>query len=152
MDEFVIVCLKCGTKNRVQESRFNDRPICGKCKSPLYSGRIAEVSDDTFESEVIMFPAPVLVCFWSPDCASCKVVIAYLEKIASRYAGGIKIAKLNTKKNGVTTEKYAIGGIPAFLFFKNGTVADKITGVATKEEIEIRLKSVMAEKPKENNK
>ena len=67
-EPIVVVCPKCGTKNRVPGSRWTDRPRCGKCKEPLdlpslYPDRAIEVTDATFQKEVASFRGPVLVDF-----------------------------------------------------------------------------------------
>ncbi len=86
------------------------------------------VTDLTFQKEVIESPLPVLVDFWAPWCAPCKVIAPFLEELAKEYGGRLKIAKLNTDENQATAMKYNIRSIPTLLLIKNGEVLDETIG------------------------
>ena len=140
LDEMIIRCLQCGTKNRMPENRLNDRPICGKCGAPLVvmseQGRPLDVTDETFNREVLSSPGSVLVDCWAPWCGPCKMVAPILDALAAKYAGGVRIAKLNVDENPMTASRYDIRSIPTMLLFKDGVLVNSLMGALPKEAIE----------------
>jgi len=149
LDDMIIRCLSCGAKNRMPEDRLNDRPICGRCKAPLVIADDTlhtpplDVTDDNFTGEVLSVSGPVLVDCWAPWCGPCRTIAPIMEELAFKYAGAVKIAKLNVDENTMIASQYDIRSIPTMLFFKDGKVADKLIGAQPKEEIEKHLLSLM---------
>ena len=105
---------------------------------------IIEVSDATFEKDVLQSEQPVLVDFWAVWCGPCRAIAPIVEDLATTYAGKLKVAKVNVDQNGATPSRYGIRGIPALLFFKDGKVADQIVGYVPKEVIEEKVTRVLA--------
>lgn len=142
-ESLIIRCQQCGTKNRIPQDRAHQRPLCGRCKTPLpASPRLdhpVSVTDGTFKEEVLSHPGPVLVDCWAPWCGPCRMVAPILDQLAAEYAGKIKIAKLNVDENPVTAGQYGIQSIPTMIFFKRGRVVDKLIGALPKPEIEKHL-------------
>ena len=103
------------------------------------AGNVTEITDSTFESEVINSPVPVLLDFWAPWCGPCKAIAPVLEIIATENAGSVKICKLNVDDNPETAAKYGIRGIPTLLYFKDGELANQVTGAVPKSQIEALL-------------
>jgi len=99
------------------------------------SGKLAEVGDQNFESEVLNSPIPVLVDFWAAWCAPCRMLAPVVEAIAEKYEGKAKVVKLNVDENTVTSGKYNIKGIPTLLLFKNGVIKEQIVGNTSKDTI-----------------
>jgi thioredoxin 1 len=97
------------------------------------------VNDTTFQNDVLNSDVPVLVDFWAPWCAPCRIVAPVLEEIAQEYAGQFKIAKMNTDEN-MTATKYGIRSIPTMLIFKGGEVVDQIIGAVPKHMIVEKMK------------
>jgi thioredoxin 2 len=147
LDEMIIRCLKCGTKNRMPENRLNDLPLCGKCRAKLVvtsnQGRPIEVTDSTFSREILSAPGSVLVDCWAPWCGPCRTVAPILEELASKYAGGVRIAKLNVDENPLTASRYEVRNIPTLLLFKDGNLVNTLVGALPKETIEQHLISIM---------
>jgi len=143
LDELILRCLACGTKNIVSEERLHDRPVCGRCGVPLYQGYAVDIFDNTFNNEVITFPGPVLVYCWAPWFDSNRTVIPILNQLAPKYAGGVKIAKLNIYENPRITAEYNIEDTPTLLLFRNGKLVNTVTGVSTKEELERHIQSIV---------
>ncbi len=99
------------------------------------SGKVADVGDQSFETEVINASGPVLVDFWAAWCAPCRMLAPAVEAIAEKYAGRAKIVKLNVDENMITAGKYNIRGIPTLLLFKDGVIKEQIVGNTTKDTI-----------------
>ncbi len=99
------------------------------------SGLICEITDDTFDSEVIQSKTLTLVDFWAPWCGPCKMLLPILEKLVPMYQGKMKLVKLNTDENPDTAGKFNISAIPTIIFFKNGQVVNQIVGARPLEEL-----------------
>lgn len=93
------------------------------------------VSDATFEQEVLKSDLPVMVDFWAVWCGPCKMLEPTVEAIAAEYAGKAVVARLNVDDNPETPVRYGIKGIPTLILFKDGEERDRIIGVTTKEKI-----------------
>ena len=96
---------------------------------------VSQVNDINFAKEVLESPLPVLVDFWAPWCAPCRLVAPVLEEIAEEYAGRLKVVKLNTDENPAIAMKYNIMSIPTLLLFKHGEVLDETAGAVPKHVI-----------------
>lgn len=107
---------------------------------------ITEVSDSSFESEVIESERPVLVDFWAPWCGPCKAIGPIVEKLAQTFGDRMKFAKCNVDDNPVTPGKYGIKAIPTLIFFADGKVAEQITGMTGKSKLETVINDVLAGK------
>ena len=105
---------------------------------------ILEVSDATFDQEVLKSEQPVLVDFWAVWCGPCRAIAPIVEGIATSYAGKVKVAKVNVDENSATPSRYGIRGIPTLLFFKGGKVADQVVGFVSQEAIEDKIKHLLA--------
>jgi len=102
------------------------------------SKNIVDVTDTTFEEEVVMYSkthSPVLVDYWAEWCGPCKMIAPVLEEIAQDYLGRLKVAKLNIDENQATPTKYGIRGIPTLILFKNGNVEATKVGALSKHQL-----------------
>ncbi len=104
---------------------------------------VSEVSDATFEQEVLQSETPVLVDFWAGWCGPCKALAPVVDEVAQQYTGKLKVMKMDVDHNSSTPMRYGIRGIPALLFFKGGKVADQIVGYVPKETIEKSVTKVI---------
>lgn len=99
------------------------------------SEHITQITDDTFEQEVLQSDTPVLVDYWAEWCGPCKAIGPVLEDVAPEYAGKVKIVKLNIDENPSTPPKYGIRSIPTLMIFKNGTVESTKLGALSKAQL-----------------
>jgi thioredoxin 1 len=108
---------------------------------------VLEVSDATFDQEVLKSEQPVLVDFWAEWCGPCKAIAPTVDALAAKYAGQLKVTKVNVDQNGATPSRYGIRGIPALLLFKGGKVADQIVGYVPQDVIEEKVQRLLASAP-----
>lgn len=99
------------------------------------SENILNVTDDSFDSDVLRNEQPVLVDYWAEWCGPCKMIAPVLEEVAGEYAGKMIVAKLNIDDNPNTPPKYGIRGIPTLMIFKGGEVAATKVGALSKSQL-----------------
>jgi len=99
------------------------------------SQTISAVTDNTFENEVTASTLPVLVDFWAQWCGPCKAIAPILEELSQKYAGKVKILKLDVDSNTATPQKFGVRGIPTLILFKEGQVLATQIGLVTKAEL-----------------
>jgi thioredoxin 1 len=104
---------------------------------------IIEVTDTSFQAEVIESDTPVLVDFWAPWCGPCRVVAPALEEIAGERED-LRIVKLNVDDNQLTAAQYQVLAIPTMILFRNGAEAKRIQGAMPKKRIESELEPALA--------
>lgn len=102
------------------------------------------ITDDSFETEVLQSDKLVLVDFWATWCGPCKMIAPILEEIASEMSDRVKVTKMDVDSNKVVAGKFNIMSIPSLLFFKNGKMVDQIVGAVPKAQLVSRLDRVMA--------
>lgn len=102
-----------------------------------------DVTDETFEREVLQATKPVLVDFWAPWCGPCRMVSPIVEELADEYAGKVEFVKLNTDDNPNTAVKYGVRSIPTLLVFKGGQPVGQIIGFRPKSDLKRRLDAVV---------
>ncbi len=99
------------------------------------SEHIKNVSDGTFDQDVLNSDQPVLVDYWAAWCGPCKMIAPILEEVASEYAGKLTVAKVNVDENQETAAKFGIRGIPTLMLFKNGQVSATKVGALSKSQL-----------------
>ena len=104
------------------------------------AGNMLEVTDQTFDKEVLQSDQPVLVDFWAAWCGPCRMIAPTVEALAKEYAGKAKVAKVNVDDNQLTPAQYNVRGIPTLLLFKGGRVQEQIVGAVGRDAIENMIK------------
>ncbi len=105
---------------------------------------VTEVSDATFEKEVLQSTQPVLVDFWAAWCGPCRALAPVVDQVATQYNGQLRVMKMDVDSNTATPARYGIRGIPALILFKNGQIADNIVGFVPKDTIDKSIAKVLS--------
>ena len=102
-----------------------------------------QISDSSFDTDVLKSNKPVLVDFWAEWCGPCKMLAPALEEIAQTMGDKVTVAKLNIDDNPRTTKNYGVKGIPTLMMFKNGQVAGTRIGNLPKSQLVAWVQSVL---------
>lgn len=103
------------------------------------SEKTFEVTEATFQDDVLNSKEPVLVDFWAEWCGPCKMIAPLVDQIATEYEGKVRVAKMDADINPEVLQRYNIMGIPTLILFKNGEAVERITGYQPKEKIAGKL-------------
>ena len=103
-----------------------------------------EVTDATFEKEVLQAKEPVLVDFWAVWCGPCRAVAPIVDELAKEYNGKLKVVKVDVDANVETASRYNILSIPTLLIFKDGKPVEQVVGAAPKKMFVDKLSKVLA--------
>ena len=96
---------------------------------------VQQVSDESFDLEVLKSDLPVLIDFWAPWCGPCRAIAPVVEELATEYAGRLKVVKMNVDDNPQTPSRYGVRGIPNLIVFKRGEVKEQIIGAVPKAQL-----------------
>ena len=107
------------------------------------SGKLPDVTDATFKSDVLEADGPVLVDFWAPWCGPCRVVHPVLEQLDEE-RDELKVVSLNVDENQQTAAQYEVLSIPTLILFKDGEIAKKVIGAMPKRRLEAELEPALA--------
>jgi thioredoxin 1 len=104
---------------------------------------IVDVTSSMWDMEVTKAQGVVMVDFWAPWCAPCRMVSPTVEELAKEYQGRMKFMKLNTDENADIASKFNIMGIPTLMFFKDGQSLDSIVGAVPKQQLKAKIDSIL---------
>ena len=96
---------------------------------------VREVSDSSFEKDVLGAAKPVLVDFWAEWCAPCRMLAPTVAAVAEQYGDAAGVVKLNVDDNPSTAQRYGIKGIPTLILFRDGKEVERVVGATSKESI-----------------
>jgi thioredoxin 1 len=111
-------------------------------KEPQSVSQVQEVSDRDFATEVLQSAEPVLLDFWAPWCAPCRMIAPVIEALAAENQGSVKVAKVNIDDSPNTASSYGVSSIPTLMIFKSGEVVDRFVGVQPKKRLQDALDQV----------
>jgi thioredoxin 2 len=140
MSSRVTGCPSCGTKNRVPAAA-SGAPRCASCKQPM--PWLADATDADL-TQVLGTRQLVLMDLWAPWCAPCRMVAPVLERIAERYAGQVKIVKVNVDKNPATAARYDARSTPTLVMLRDGTVVHRTVGAQPEPALTAEVDRLLA--------
>ncbi len=105
---------------------------------------LIEVTDNSFENDVMKSDKPVLVDFWAPWCGPCKAIGPVVEQLAESFGDQVKFTKCNVDDNPATPGKYGIQSIPTLIIFKDGEIADQVTGMTGRGQLEKMINGALS--------
>ena len=115
-----VVCQNCTGAVRVPTERLRDQPRCPRCHTPLFDGNPFELTEQSFDAHLKKNDLPLVVDFWAPWCAPCRMMAPAYEQVASEMEPGARFAKLNTDLAQGIAGRYGIRSIPTLIVFKGG--------------------------------
>jgi thioredoxin 2 len=145
MNNVIVSCSSCNTKNRIPADKQHLRPKCGHCQALLNMANQAvpiDLGDHDFHDFVKRASLPVMVDFFSPTCGPCQTMLPVVSAMARDHVNTFLIAKVDTSKNQQTAVFFNIRGVPSFMFFKNGKLIDQISGAVARNVLEQKLQSL----------
>jgi thioredoxin 2 len=137
--EPVITCPHCGAKNRVARGQAGV-PRCGRCKNAL--PWVVPADGQSFDEE-IRATVPVLVDFWAPWCAPCRMIDPVLQAMAKEHAGQLKVVKVNVDEQQDLARRHGAMSIPLLVGFKDGQEVERVVGALPRAQLEQRLESLL---------
>jgi thioredoxin 1 len=102
---------------------------------------IKQVSDTSFDQDVLKSDVPVLVDYWAEWCGPCRMIAPVLEEVSRDYAGRVQVAKLNVDDNQSIAQRFGVRGIPTLMLFRNGAVIGTSVGALSKSQLTLFLDS-----------
>jgi thioredoxin 2 len=132
----VVMCIFCGTANRVHLSRLSEGPRCGSCGRPIRLDRPLPVTDAAFDKVIAGSSVPVLVDFYADWCGPCKMMAPVLDDFARRHLGEVLVLKLDTDAHPETPARFGIKGIPTLIAFEHGREVRRQVGAVQAADLE----------------
>ena len=141
-DMIMIVCTHCDAVNRIPIAKSGDNPVCGKCRSPLFEEKPAELTSRNFLKHISRNSIPVVVDFRADWCGPCKMMAPVFKKAAEKLEPTIRFAKINTEKEAVIASQYSVRSIPTIVIFEAGKEVARRSGALQLPELTSWIKSI----------
>ena len=119
-DSLQLVCAHCLTTNRIPSSRLADRPKCGRCKQPIFTGKPISLSESSFSQHCSGNQLPLVIDFWAPWCGPCQMMAPAFSQLCAEMEPRLRFAKLNTEEHSQLSGQLGIRSIPTLILFQNG--------------------------------
>ena len=119
-DPLLVACPHCNALNRVPAARLAEKPECGRCHRPLFTGQPVPLDAAGFAAQVERGQLPVLVDFWAPWCGPCRMMAPQFEQAAAQLEPRVRLAKVDTEAQPVLGNRFGVRSIPTLALFRDG--------------------------------
>lgn len=116
----IIMCPHCGGLNRIADEKLHQHPNCGKCKSPMFTGKPIEMNGQQLLRAIEKTDQPIVVDFWAPWCGPCKMFAPTFSQAAQQLEPMAKLVKINTEIEQQVAAQFNIRSIPTLAIFQGG--------------------------------
>jgi thioredoxin 2 len=125
----LVRCKSCRTLNRVPYDKLPANPVCGQCKTPLEVPRYPlNVTTTSYEQQVKDWPGLLLAEFWAKWCGYCRKIEPFMNELASKRAGSLKIIRVDVDAEPVLASRFTIKATPTFILYRNGRQIGRLDG------------------------
>lgn len=134
-ETFLIPCPHCRSVNRVPKSRLTDRPNCGQCRRPLFTGHAIGLTAKDFDLHASRADIPLVVDFWAPWCGPCRMMAPAYEQAAQVLEPQVRLGKVNTEEQQALASRFGIVSIPTLIVFQGGREVARQPGALSQQDI-----------------